>query len=320
MFKQPLEPVSYEEADELITKLVRRTREHPQLIRGAGVRATQAIKELSYAYEQMGGTLNLLCIEKAAALALPGRVVPRETVGKNIVLIIQEIIAEILYGITSFEYGDPFKRRTKKPSSSMDPSEGLIEELIDFQDHQFGGSTRLKNLHADYVRQKKAGKDITPDKLDYAKLGEMLSDLEAKGLVCCDNVGDGYRLQGEAVLHLTKKIMDKGVSKPGISSRKDRVIEKSCLRKYIKGDIYRDISPRHTIKRLVRKGKTIEEINIGDIQCFERVPVARRDIAICIDVSESVKQKGKLRYARIAAVGIAKEAIRSGDRVGVVIF
>jgi hypothetical protein len=71
---------------------------------------------------------------------------------------------------------------------------------------------------------------------------------------------------------------------------------------------------------LLKKGKSIRDVNRQDLRVFDKEPSTQRDIILCIDVSDSMKEQEKLLYAKIAALGVARSAISRGERIGIVAF
>jgi len=312
------ENLTDKQASELIVQLVKKTRAHPDIMRGASVRASLAIIELVRGYKCIRGKLTRDELKDASMLSLPTRIKVRPESGKTPKYVILEIIQEVVFGIQSLEYGDPFKK--EKPPGKKEPGAEFTKELMDFQEQQYKGKTRLKNLHAEFIRKQKQGHAVDPEDLDYNLLEKKMYDLETEGMLKFDEIGDGYQLQSSAIIFLLKNILKKDFSKTVKSTKKETASEKSSVRKYMKGDTYRMMSPRHTLRRIIRKGKTIDEISVNDIRCFEKVSITGKDIAVCIDVSESMKEGLKLCYAKLAAAGVAKTAAANKDRVCLVSF
>ena len=102
--------------------------------------------------------------------------------------------------------------------------------------------------------------------------------------------------------------------------KREHETDKSEIRRYRRGDVFRNISLRHTLRRIMRKGKAIEDINYTDLRAFEKRPSNQLDIAVCVDISASMKEGGKLRYAKMAVAELCRAAIEKHDRVGVVAF
>jgi len=306
--------VSPQEADDLIARIVRKTRSHHLLKRGAGARASLALREIFQALSVITGRLDRGTIARASLIALPHRIQVASCTPKSAHDIIREINQEILWKTLSLEYADPFRDHAQGPGS------GLVEEIVDFQNQQFSREARIKNLHAEYVRRHEAGKEIDPEKLSYENLSTMMHDLEARGIVQLDEEGDGYRLQGRALLCLLQDVVDNDMVTGRHRRHRQYLREKSHVRRFLKGDTYHAVSPRHTMKRAVQRGKTMDEVHTTDLRCYEKMPAGDRDIAVCLDVSESMRQGAKLRYAKVAATGIARSAVHNGDRVGLVFF
>ena len=315
-----LEQLSDKKVVELVAELVKKVREHPEVKRGASVRAGLAIIEIVQGYRCIRGIQSRNEIKAAAMLSLPERIIVKPESIKKPQEIILEIVQEVIFGIQSLEYGDPFKEKKKKPSEAEEDIAEFTKELMDFQDQQYRGTTRMKNLHAEFVRKKREGENVDPDNLDYNLLEKKMYDLGEKGIVKLDEIGDGYKLQSSAIIFLLKNILKKDFLKTGKCTKKEQITEKSYIRKYMTGDTYRTVSPRHTLRRLVRKGKHIDEISFADIRSFEKVSILSKDIALCIDVSESMRERQKLFYAKLAAAGVAKTASANKDQVCIVAF
>jgi Mg-chelatase subunit ChlD len=312
------EQLSYKQVQELVVQLVKKTREHPEIKRGASVRASLAVMEMTRGYSCLRKKLTRKELKDAAMLSLPGKITVCPESRKKPEEIVLEIVQEVILEIQSLEYGDPFKK--EKPPSGKDPDAEFTKELMDFQEQQYKGNTRLKNLHAELVRRKGKGENVEPESLDYNLLEKKMKDLEAEGIVKLDEIGDGYQLQAPAIIILLKNILKKDLSKTVKNTRKETVAEKSSIRKYMKSDTYRMMSPRHTLRRMIRKGKRIDEISVDDIRCFEKVSITGKDIAVCMDVSESMKEGLKLCYAKLAAAAVAKTAAADKNRVCIVSF
>jgi Mg-chelatase subunit ChlD len=315
-----LEQLSDKKVTELVAELVKKVREHPEVKRGASVRAGLAIIEIVQAYRSIRRIQSRNELKAAAMLSLPGRIIVQPESIKKPQEIILEIVQEVIFGIQSLEYGDPFKEKKKKHSEAKEDITKFTKELMDFQDQQYRGTTRMKNLHAEFLRKKREGNYIDSDNLDYNLLEKKMNGLEAKGMIKIDEIGDGYKLQSPAIIILLNNILKKDFLKTGKSTKQEQITEKSYIRKYMRGDTYRTMSPRHTIRRLIRKGKHIDEISFDDIRSFEKASILSKDIALCIDVSESMKERRKLFYAKLTAAGVAKTASANKDQVCIVAF
>jgi Mg-chelatase subunit ChlD len=182
---------------------------------------------------------------------------------------------------------------------------------------------KLMEKYMDLKRQRKGkgtrGKKAGLQKIDYSKLRTVIAQSEDKK--SARKSSKGYQLQGKAISLLLKKLVTKNLRHTDHNrSKKEKIKDKASVRRYMRGDTYKDISMRHTLKALVRHGKKLEDISSREFKSFEKIQLSNMDIVLCIDVSESMGQHAKLKYAKIAAAGIAKAAIENGERIGLVAF
>jgi Mg-chelatase subunit ChlD len=332
------EVVPEDALDLIISCIIDRTRSHPDIVRGASSRASLAIKSISLAYQKLHGHLDCSSLQKAALIALPHRIITDPTSKKQSKYIIAEIINEVLFDIFSFDR----QKRSKKegfpqniepddlhwehlPQSkhsrrhNKEDKKQFLEELIHFQESQSSREVHLQNLHTHYTDEVRKGKTVDPGKLEYEHLKKMLTDLEDEGIVKILGEGKGYYLEGKALAILLESFWQETPNK-NYSIKKEQQIEKVNVRRYMLGDAYRTISMRHTLKMLLKKGKSIRDVNRQDLRVFDKEPSTQKDIILCIDVSDSMKEQEKLLYAKIAALGVARSAISRGERIGIVAF
>ncbi|MBW2183285.1 MAG: VWA domain-containing protein [Deltaproteobacteria bacterium] len=186
--------------------------------------------------------------------------------------------------------------------------EQMQEFLEKFMDSQHQGETKETR-----------GKKVGLQKLDYSKMGALTEQLEDLRMV--RKTSKGIQLQGKAIGWLLRKLIAKDFRHTDHNRpKKERIKDKTSVRRYMKGDTYKDISMRHTLKALVRHGKKLNDVGSREFRSFEKKRLSNMDIVLCIDVSESMGSHAKLRYAKLAAAGIAKSAIENGERIGLVAF
>jgi Mg-chelatase subunit ChlD len=381
------EKISEVEADALTTEIIQLTREHPLLSRGASVRGTLALREISRGYEQLIGRLNRYAIEQSALIALPHRVTIISGFETNASDIIKEIILETLYGISfSLKYSlaeqdlvtkDSLNETSERSSENKlqknelgngintnafslssalrrqpevqetlkkhSPKEGMRNKSA-----ESGGNTQSckRETTKDYLTEKKlplakepmqeilekimplqhrgrtkgtSGNKTGYRKSDYSRLKTLIDQIEKKEIR--QEKSKAFQLHGKAIVWLLKRLVMHDLNKVSHHrSKREQIRDKTSVRRYMKGDTYKDISIRHTLKSLVRHGKQLKEVSSREFKSFEKKHVSNIDIVLCIDISESMKHHAKLSYARTAAAGIAKAAINNGERVGLVVF
>jgi len=198
----------------------------------------------------------------------------------------------------------------------------MLAELMDFQHQGRSQSSSIEDLYVHYTLSEKKGLEIAGEKVDYEKLKILLHDLEKKGMVTLSEGGKRFSLSCLALGKLLEKLVERkeGQALQQRAFKQEHELDKNDVRRYRTGDVFRDISVRHSLRRVSRKGKSLEEVNRSDLRSFEKKPSRQLDIAICVDVSASMKEQAKLRYAKMAIAELAKAALEKHDRVGVVSF
>jgi len=198
----------------------------------------------------------------------------------------------------------------------------LMAELMDFQHQGRSETTSLEDLYVHYTLNERKGIEVSEEKVDFEKLKIMIHQLEKKGVL--NTSGERKRF---ALTHLSLEKLLEGLIRRQESQilekrafRREHETDKTEVRRYRRGDVFRELSLRHTLRRIIRKGKTFEDINYTDLRSFDKKPSNQLDIAVCVDISASMKESGKLRYAKMAVAELAKAAIEKHDRLGIVAF
>jgi Mg-chelatase subunit ChlD/predicted transcriptional regulator len=205
----------------------------------------------------------------------------------------------------------------------QDKMSKFLSELMDAQHQGRSLDTSLEDIYVHYTLSEKKGIKTDSAKLDYQKLQIMIHQLEEKGLLKVSGTRmKHYTLTSRALSWLLEELIPKDSSNSLTKHafKKEHEIEKAEVRRYQKGDVYRDISIRHTLKEMIKQGKTPEDIGQKEFRSFDKKPSAQLDIVLCVDVSASMKEQSKLRYAKLALAGLAKAALDKKDRVGIVAF
>lgn len=103
----------------------------------------------------------------------------------------------------------------------------------------------------------------------------------------------------------------------GEKAKKDIYGEKAGIKNFRKGDRYRDIALKGSIKVAIRRGKTsLEE---EELRSFERQTKGQVCIIYAIDASGSMTGK-KIESCKKAGIALAYKAIESKDKVGLLVF
>ena len=198
----------------------------------------------------------------------------------------------------------------------------LLAEMMDFQHQGRSESTSLEDLYVHYAVGEKKGLEIGSEKVDYDRLKIMVHELEKNGALLVSGEKKRFTLSHLSLEKLLKSLIQhqKGQVLEKRAFKKEQEIDKTDVRRYQRGDVFKSISIRHTLRRVLRKGKTFDDINYSDLRAFEKNPARQLDIAVCVDISASMKEGGKLRYAKMAVAELAKAAVNKGDRMGIIAF
>lgn len=198
----------------------------------------------------------------------------------------------------------------------------MIAELMDFQHEGKSSSTSLEDLYVHYTLNEKKGVKVSPEKVDYEKLKILIHQMEKKGILKMSGEKKRFSLSHSSLERLLEGLIRRQESQvlERRAFRREHETDKTEIRRYKRGDLFNDLSIRHTLRRIIRKGKSIEDINYTDLRSFEKKPSNQLDIAICVDISASMKENAKLRYAKMAVAELGKAAITKNDRVGIVAF
>jgi len=186
---------------------------------------------------------------------------------------------------------------------------------------QLYGKTMLRILtgyEPEYI-QKNMGIPEFRKELQKA-ITEKIEELRKQGLV--DDSGQveqkGIEL-ASLVLYVEEidHIMPKGTFGFRGSRQKAVYGEPGETHKFRKGERYRDIAIRQSVKTAVKRGHN--ELTPGDLSAHKRESKGRIDVIYALDASASMKGK-KLGTCKKAGVALAYKAISEKDKVGLVVF
>jgi Mg-chelatase subunit ChlD len=93
--------------------------------------------------------------------------------------------------------------------------------------------------------------------------------------------------------------------------------EKMDSRDFKKGDRYRDLAIKRSVKKAIRRGHN--ELLVSDLQSFERKQKGSTYIVYGMDASGSMKGK-KIEQSKKAGIALAYKAIEHRDKVGLISF
>jgi Mg-chelatase subunit ChlD len=113
------------------------------------------------------------------------------------------------------------------------------------------------------------------------------------------------------------KIVAKGVIGEKISKKSFVYGEKENARNYKKGDRYRDIALKKSVKLAIRRGHS--SFDDRDLQVHEKQSKGQTYVVYALDASGSMKGK-KIEACKKAGIALAYKAINEKDKVGLIVF
>ena len=152
------------------------------------------------------------------------------------------------------------------------------------------------------------------------KIQEKIRELKDDGLVeKDDSISEKGIELASLVLYFEEldKIIPKGSVGEKISKKKFVYGEKEGSRTYRKGDRYRDISIKKSVKLALRRGH--QNFDDKDLQVFGRQSRGQAYIIYGLDASGSMKGK-KIEACKKAGIALAYKAVNERDKVGLIVF
>lgn len=152
------------------------------------------------------------------------------------------------------------------------------------------------------------------------KIQEKIQELKDEGLVDKDSslLEKGIEL-ASLVLYFEEldKIVPKGIIGEKISKKTFIYGEKENSRTYKKGDRYRDIALKKSVKLAIRRSH--KYFGEKDLQINEKQSKGKTYIIYAMDASGSMKGR-KIEACKKAGIALAYKAINEKDKVGLIVF
>lgn len=202
-----------------------------------------------------------------------------------------------------------------------------VIEFMDAKDKQWQKELDFQDMYVYYHTKGTSNSgELSPPKKNWYALRVVIDYLEHQDLVKTDEKGTAFTLTARALDTILARFIPKTskLSEPkAVMNRLNTVLNgrRQETRRYVIGDVFRDISMRRTLREIARRKKKLSDISRHDLKVFiKEYRRPKSDIMLCVDSSGSMGFHQKLIMARLAAASIAKTALQRGDRVGVVTF
>jgi len=152
------------------------------------------------------------------------------------------------------------------------------------------------------------------------KIQQKIEELKEEGLLQKDSSISEKGIElASLVLYFEEldKIVPKGIAGEKISKKAFIYGEKEDSRLYRKGDRYRDIALKKSVKLAIRRGHNHFEND--DLQVYEKQSRGKAYLVYALDASGSMKGK-KIDACKKAGIALAYRAINEKDKVGLIVF
>ncbi|UCC16948.1 MAG: VWA domain-containing protein, partial [Dehalococcoidales bacterium] len=202
-----------------------------------------------------------------------------------------------------------------------------VMELMEAGDKQWQKELDFQDMYVYYhIKQSQGDNDLSLPKRNWYALKVIVDFLEKQELVEPNKEGPHFSITYKAMDVMLKNLFSaapkNGNEKDAMRKISKHATERSQdTRRYVTGDVFRDISIRRTMREIARRRRKTSDINRHDLRIFlkeHREP--KSDILLCVDSSGSMGFHRKLIMARLTAAAIARDALQNGNRVGVVTF
>lgn len=152
------------------------------------------------------------------------------------------------------------------------------------------------------------------------RIQQQYEDLRHEGYVSKDGSFTDHGLQLASLVLYTEELdnlVSHGLLGEKINKKRAIYGAKEETRQFRKGDRYRDIALKRSVKKAIRRGH--KTIGHEDLSAFERESKGKAHIVYAIDASGSMKGK-KLEASKKAGIALAYKAIAEKDKVGLIVF
>lgn len=112
-------------------------------------------------------------------------------------------------------------------------------------------------------------------------------------------------------------LIPKGMFGDKVHKKLSHYGEMEDIKTFRKGDRYRDIALKKSIKTAVRRGH--KKLDVVDLKAVQRQSKGNLEIIYGLDASGSMKGK-KIEVAKKAGIALAYKAIENKDKVGLIVF
>lgn len=152
------------------------------------------------------------------------------------------------------------------------------------------------------------------------KIEEKIKEMKDEKLLKNDGTISEKGMQLASIILYTQEldnIVPKGMFGEKISKKSSHYGERGDTRNYKKGDRYKDIEVKQSLRLAIKRGHN--EVRTDDLKISHRESRGQAYIVYAIDASGSMKGK-KIEMCKKAGIALAYKAIEAKDKVGLIVF
>lgn len=208
-------------------------------------------------------------------------------------------------GITSFTHDMMFEQMVKDFKMAKNIfGETIIKQVSGYDPEYIERNIKVPEFRRELSQRIKKNLEILKDKDILGKNFEITE----KGIKLA-----GLVMYAEELDHLVPK----GIFGSKIHKKKSIYGEQEDIKIFKKGDRYRDIALKKSIKTAIRRNH--KKLNKEDLKAFQRESRGKIEIIYGLDASGSMKGE-KIETAKKAGIALAYKAIGNKDNVGLIVF
>ncbi len=232
-----------------------------------------------------------------------------------------EIIGSILDGGVMSEDARIVEEASNRNVGSFNP-DMFMEGVKNFRNVKNLYGERLLRLltgfDSDYLEQNVGIPEFRKELLE--RVRERVKRLRSEGIVDASGAitGKGEDLAViSAFVEELDRLEPRGLQGEVLQRRVEHYGSRDFSRNFRKGDRYRDVNVRDTVRTVLRRGR--KDILSDDLRVSPRI--SKGSIMIIYGLDSSASMKGdKLLMGKRAGIALAYKAIKRRDKVGVVVF
>ncbi len=157
-------------------------------------------------------------------------------------------------------------------------------------------------------------------KADFDTFFKILNDMQNKGLLQLESEGIELTRLGSLVKYKNVFSYVERIYPSIFITDRNFLSNSLDIRKYHRGDSYKDINVRRTLRSLIKKGKGADQVLKEDLRVDNVSSKKHCVVVLAIDHSWSMARCRKLQYAKDSAAGLVFAVKKNRDQIALISF